>query len=307
MTEQTQRDATTTTIGLADEVQTAAGSTGTLTSQFSVSGVTLSGPQLTTVLLALRQPPSVEWFHHDQLGSTRALTDSVGRTAMTASYDPYGNLLGGAPSSAEQVTTNLLFNGQYRDGETGFYYLRARYFDPASGQFLSRDAAVSVTRSPYGYVSGNPLNATDPSGLGGVDDAELQGGVPVFGISEVEAEMAQRDAIGEARSMQEDAQAQAEADAATYEANSAEECAQASAQAEIRGYTRHGLNQAISREGVGVAPRAIYDAVNNPLKVVPQGNGTTMYVGSDATVVLNESGQVVTTWPNNSSGFRGGQ
>jgi RHS repeat-associated protein len=166
MTEQTQRDATTTTIGLADEVQTAAGSTGTLTSQFSVSGVTLSGPQLTTVLLALRQPPSVEWFHHDQLGSTRALTDSVGRTAMTASYDPYGNLLGGAPSSAEQVTTNLLFNGQYRDGETGFYYLRARYFDPASGQFLSRDAAVSVTRSPYGYVSGNPLNHTDPGGLG---------------------------------------------------------------------------------------------------------------------------------------------
>lgn len=31
-------------------------------------------------------------------------------------------------------------------------------------QFLSRDPAVATTRSPYGYVGGNPLNATDPSG-----------------------------------------------------------------------------------------------------------------------------------------------
>ena len=36
-----------------------------------------------------------------------------------------------------------------------------------SAQFLSRDPAVSTTRSPYGYVSGNPLNGTDPLGLWG--------------------------------------------------------------------------------------------------------------------------------------------
>jgi uncharacterized protein RhaS with RHS repeats len=40
-----------------------------------------------------------------------------------------------------------------------------RYYDPATGQFLSRDPLVSLTRSAYGYVYGNPLNATDPSGL----------------------------------------------------------------------------------------------------------------------------------------------
>ena len=36
--------------------------------------------------------------------------------------------------------------------------------DPATVQFLSRDPAAAVTGSPYGYVGGNPLNATDPTG-----------------------------------------------------------------------------------------------------------------------------------------------
>ncbi len=40
-----------------------------------------------------------------------------------------------------------------------------RFYDPTTGQFLTRDPAVSMTRSAYGYVHGDPLNATDPSGL----------------------------------------------------------------------------------------------------------------------------------------------
>lgn len=51
------------------------------------------------------------------------------------------------------------------DAETGFQYLRARYYDPATGNFLTRDPIEALTREPYGYVGGNPLNATDPSGL----------------------------------------------------------------------------------------------------------------------------------------------
>ena len=43
--------------------------------------------------------------------------------------------------------------------------------DPACGsavrQFLSRDPLVALTRSPYGYVAGNPLNMSDPTGLDG--------------------------------------------------------------------------------------------------------------------------------------------
>lgn len=54
---------------------------------------------------------------------------------------------------------------RYTDAETGFQYLRARYYDPATGQFISRDPLVAMTGSAYGYVDGNPLNGIDPLGL----------------------------------------------------------------------------------------------------------------------------------------------
>lgn len=55
--------------------------------------------------------------------------------------------------------------GEYADAETGFTYLRARYYDPTTGQFISRDPLTAMTQSPYGYVYDNPLNGTDPLGL----------------------------------------------------------------------------------------------------------------------------------------------
>lgn len=53
----------------------------------------------------------------------------------------------------------------YTDAETGFTHLRARYYDPATGQFVSRDPLAALTGSAYGYTDGNPLNGTDPLGL----------------------------------------------------------------------------------------------------------------------------------------------
>lgn len=53
---------------------------------------------------------------------------------------------------------------QYTDTETGFAYLRARYYDPTIAQFLTIDPLVEQTASAYTYTGGNPLNATDPTG-----------------------------------------------------------------------------------------------------------------------------------------------
>jgi RHS repeat-associated protein len=101
------------------------------------------------------------FFHHDVQGSTRALTNTSGATVATYSYDPYGNLTG----QTGTASTPLLYNGQYMDLETGLQYLRARYYDPQTAQFISVDPWNTVTGSPYGYASQNPLNLSDPLGL----------------------------------------------------------------------------------------------------------------------------------------------
>ncbi len=104
---------------------------------------------------------STWYYHHDQLGSTRALTDQAGNTIATYTYDPYGQLT----VRTGTATTPLGYTGQYTDPETRYQHLRNRYYDPTTGQFLTRDPANALTRSAYGYVYGNPLNMTDPSGL----------------------------------------------------------------------------------------------------------------------------------------------
>lgn len=65
----------------------------------------------------------------------------------------------------------------------------------------------------------------------------------------------------------------------------------------IKGYRRHGLNQAISRDGGrGVKAGAIKDAVMNPKRVVPQSEERLKYVDKKATVILNRAGEVISTY-----------
>ncbi|WP_081820412.1 RHS repeat-associated core domain-containing protein [Robinsoniella sp. KNHs210] len=55
-------------------------------------------------------------------------------------------------------------SGEYRDEETGYIYLRARYYDAKLGRFLNADPAKQGTNW-YAYAGGNPVLYHDPSGL----------------------------------------------------------------------------------------------------------------------------------------------
>jgi RHS repeat-associated protein len=79
----------------------------------------------------------------------------------TYEYDAYGRLL----SSTGSVYNPFGYTGEYTDSESGLVYLRARYYDPATQQFLTVDPLLSSTEQAYAYVGGSPVNATDPSGL----------------------------------------------------------------------------------------------------------------------------------------------
>jgi RHS repeat-associated protein len=81
-----------------------------------------------------RDSGAITYLHADQLGSTIAATTATGTVAGTWAYDAYGN-----PTGHTGTATPFQYAGQYRDPGTGLYYLRARYYDPATSQFLPRD------------------------------------------------------------------------------------------------------------------------------------------------------------------------
>ena len=103
----------------------------------------------------------VVFFHHDQLGSSRMLTDDEGAVVGTYTYDAYGS----PTASTGSVTTPFGYAGEYTDADTGMIYLRARYYDPATGQFLTRDPLEDLSGQPYVYAGGDPINSIDPLGL----------------------------------------------------------------------------------------------------------------------------------------------
>jgi RHS repeat-associated protein len=107
------------------------------------------------------RPGSATFMHGDQHGSVRLLTDAAGATVGRYDYTPWGAVL----RHSGAATSDLQFDGQYTDAESGFQYLRSRYYDPATGQFLTPDPAFPITRSRYGFVANDPSDGSDPTGL----------------------------------------------------------------------------------------------------------------------------------------------
>jgi RHS repeat-associated protein len=135
------------------------------------------------------------WYHHDQIGSTRLVTSSTGVSQATYTYDPFGGLA----SSTGSIINPFRFTGQYQDTESGLYYLRARFYDPIVGQFLSVDPIIGSTRSPYAYVNDAPINRTDPTGQASASGARTDSGSPWNAINDaVGAVLGACDAAGKA-------------------------------------------------------------------------------------------------------------
>jgi RHS repeat-associated protein len=110
------------------------------------------------------------FYNYDGGGSVRQLTNSAGVVTDEYEYDAFGN------SFTRQGTTpnNYLYRGEQYDSDLGLYYLRARYYNPSTGRFLSRDPESGVNFVPktlhkYLYVGGDPVNMVDPSGRDLVD------------------------------------------------------------------------------------------------------------------------------------------
>ena len=108
-------------------------------------------------------------YHFDPRGSTLALTDSNGTITQSYSYDIFGKTI---KRNGATIANPFLYNG--RDGVmedgNGLNYMRARFYNPDTRRFLSRDSllgSVDATQSlnRYSYVNGNPISMVDPLGL----------------------------------------------------------------------------------------------------------------------------------------------
>ena len=100
------------------------------------------------------------YLYTDQLGSVRMEASATGAVIGTQSYSDYGTL----DSSSGTDPSPFGFAGGYTDA-TGLIYLIHRYYDPATGQFVSVDPLVGVTGAAYGYAGGDPIDYLDPLGL----------------------------------------------------------------------------------------------------------------------------------------------
>ncbi len=105
------------------------------------------------------------YFQYNGHGDTTQLTDTSGNVVKSYDYDSFGN-----EKNPDANDTNVFrYCGEYFDKETGTIYLRARYYDPGIGRFITEDTYPGEANDPlslnlYVYVGNNPVNFFDPDG-----------------------------------------------------------------------------------------------------------------------------------------------
>ena len=124
----------------------------------------LYGPSSTPfeqVDLAADTAASCTFLVADAQGSVRLQVSDYGAVLGTVTYDANGN-----PSVTTGIlTTPVGYDGQWADPDTSLVYLRARWYDPSTAQFISVDPLVASTLQAYEFADENPLNWYDPSGM----------------------------------------------------------------------------------------------------------------------------------------------
>jgi RHS repeat-associated protein len=105
------------------------------------------------------------YYDFDALGSTVGLTGSAGSYVNRYSYLPFGERL----SSTQAIANPFAYVGQFgvMQEDNGLHFMRARYYSPVDGRFLSKDplGLAGGQVNLYAYVAQNPVSRKDPNGL----------------------------------------------------------------------------------------------------------------------------------------------
>jgi len=149
-------------------------------------------PGIDNVLAEVEEPlagsPTTRQLLPDGAGSVVGVATGTGVTKRR--FEAFGALR----SQSGALPVERGFAGRPTEGETGLLYLRARHYDPATGQFLQVDPLGILSDHPYAYAAGNPIVFRDPFGLT-PGESELQTGVDSMS-AEAEAGEASSDEEG---------------------------------------------------------------------------------------------------------------
>lgn len=130
--------------------------------QTQIEYVYLNGKRIALLVNATSTTPY--YVHTNHLDAPLAISDTSGNTVWQASYTPFGDIEITLDTLPENLTAR--FPGQYSDTTTGFYYNYFRDYDPELGRYIQSDPiGLAGGINTYGYVGGNPISYTDPSGL----------------------------------------------------------------------------------------------------------------------------------------------
>jgi RHS repeat-associated protein len=130
---------------------------GTLTQRY------LHGAAVDALLARTDASGVTNWYLSDRLGSVRDIVDVSGNVVYHTGYDSFGNNISTSGTGGDRFG----FTGREHDAALNLYYNRARFYDPATGRFLSRDPIgfEAGDANLFRYVGNGPTNGIDPSGL----------------------------------------------------------------------------------------------------------------------------------------------
>ena len=100
------------------------------------------------------------YYLYNGHGDVNMLMDASGNITKQYIYDAFG-----VEQNKDKNDTNpFRYCGEYYDAETDSIYLRARYYSPTTGRFISEDP-IQDGLNWYVYCGSNPIACIDPSGL----------------------------------------------------------------------------------------------------------------------------------------------
>ena len=116
----------------------------------------------------IKQPAGSRFYARlDGLGNVIALTNEANQVRRTYTYDYWGKSTGGTDTEGFSGADRARWKGAlWLGAEADLYYMRNRWYEPATGRFLSEDPiGLQGGINPAVFAGNDPINGADPFGL----------------------------------------------------------------------------------------------------------------------------------------------